>query len=171
MAAEEAPLAFQSELVRPGQHQMSHDLGERGDVVLGLGDPRPTPQAELGEVVAQLGERLLLQEAGEVPGAVAHHLGLADRHEKRVELVGHRLLRHRLRGGSQSGPGARQLAGLAAERAPGLRQRGQQRVVGRGVEQAGDQRVVLGARAILVRPGRLRLNGDGGVFHSESFIQ
>jgi len=70
-------------------------------VVLGLGDTRAATQTELGEVVAQLGERLLLQEAGEVPGAVAHHLGLADADEQRVELVGHRLLRHRLRGGSQ----------------------------------------------------------------------
>jgi hypothetical protein len=93
---------------------------------------------------------------------------------KRVELVGHRLQRHRLRRRAQSGPGTRQLAALAAERPPRLRERREQRSVGRGVEQAGDQRVVLGARAVLVRPGRLRLNGNAGVrgcAHSESFIQ
>ena len=141
---------------------------------LGLGRRPGVTETEFGEVVAQLGERLFLQEAGEVPGAVAHHLGLADADEERVELVGHRLRRHRLRGGAQGGPGARQLAALAAERSAGLRKRRQQCGVGRGVEQAGDQRVVLGARAVLVRPGRLRLKGDDGargVFHSASFIQ
>ena len=135
--------------------------------------PRPTPQAELGEVVAQLGERLLLQEAGEVPGPLLITSGLPTLTRKGVELVGHRLQRHRLPAGPRSGPGARQLAALAAERAPGLRQRGQQRVIGRGVEQAGDQRVVLGARAILLRPGRLGLMEMAGVLAliPETFIQ
>ena len=56
-------------------------------MVLGFVHARLPLDAELAQVAAQLRERLLHQEPGQVPGPVRHDLAATDADEQRVVLV------------------------------------------------------------------------------------
>jgi hypothetical protein len=112
-------------------------------------------QAQRGQVGAQPGQRLLVEVAGEVEGAVGKHLRACPRPtEQRVVLGGGRALR---RGGAH---GRHQRLPGRLEEAAGLRRLGhghlellQQRGIGRGQPQPGQQAVQLGTGQFLAVVG------------------
>ena len=68
-----------------------HDLAQDRHVVLGLALRLDALDAEPGEALAHPGERALVQEAGEVVGAVGQELAPRDADEEIEELPRDRL--------------------------------------------------------------------------------
>src|SRR5947207_5485929 len=150
---------------------MSHDLEEPGKVVLRLpGGVRPA-QVEGGEILPELDEDFLPAGRGEIKARVRSHLGLARSDEELVILKARRLgLRFPCRC-CQGVPGAGQPAADRGD--PGGTCDGlEQALVGPGVEQPRQQRVVSGARLILLDQRRAELErGDGRAHFLTSCIE
>ena len=150
MGAEEAALLLEvahRDVVAGDQE--AHHLEDAGDVVLGLAARLVAGQAERGQVAAQRRQRLLVEEAGEVEGAVDEHLRLADAAEQRVELGGGGLRRGRAHRGHQRLPRRFQEAAGLGRLGDGDAELLQQRRIRRREPQPGQQAVQLGAGQFL----------------------
>ena len=86
---EEVTLSRESRSVGAAQDQMAHDIAQGREVIFGFADAQATVKAELGQIAAQINQRLFHEESGQVRRAVKHDLGAADAQKKpRVFLLG-----------------------------------------------------------------------------------
>jgi hypothetical protein len=81
--------------------EAGHHLAEEGDVVLGLMHPGRARDAQALEVGAQLGQRALMQEAGQVVGGEGQQLAAAQADEEVVILALKRLGLRQAGGGAE----------------------------------------------------------------------
>ncbi len=133
------------------RNQVSHDLAEVGDVVLGFGQALVARQAQGRQVVTQLGQGFLVQETAEVVGAEKVDLGFAHTAEERVVFAGDGRQVQLARRTHQATPGL--LQETACSRGLGGRQAQliQQLGTGRRVIQGGQQAIDLGTRGLFVQ--------------------
>src|SRR5947208_1642945 len=143
---------------------MSHDLEEPGKVVLRFpGGVRPA-QAEGGEVLLEANEDFLPAGRGEIEAGIRSHLGLARSDEELVILQARRIGLCFPRRCCQGVPGAGHPPASGGE--PGRTCDGlEQARVGPGVEKPRQQRVVSGARLILLDQGRVEPERRDGSAH------
>src|SRR5712691_12440535 len=140
---------------------MSHDLEEPGKVVLRLPGGTRLAQTEGGEVLLEPDEDFLPAGRSQIKAGVRSHLGLARSDEELVILqprcLGLRCTCRR----RQGVPGAGQLAAGGGDLSGACNGLEQARV-GPRVEKPSEQRVVSGARLILLDQGRVEPErGDG----------
>src|SRR6266853_5960235 len=141
---------------------MSHHLEERGEVVLRLPGGARLAQTEGGEVLLEPDEDFLPAGRGQIKAGVRSYLGLARSDEElvilRARCLGIRCSCHR----RQGVPGVGQLA--TGDRG-GARDGVEQAGVGPRVEEPPEQRVVSGARLVLLDQGREKSERSDGRAH------
>ena len=131
-----------------------HDLAQDRGVIFRFGIALGALDAEAGEILAQPRQRALVQEAGEIVGAVGHQFAAADADEQIEEFA---LDRVGVGAGGRFGEADMRDAERRRDRRAASASRSSRCRVRRARQQRREQRVFLRARRDRLRRRRRRL--------------